>query len=349
MSFLQIRNLSVAYEDNNQQIEIIKNLNLDLDQGSICTILGESGSGKTTLLKSIAGLTPKLSGEIILNDISISNLPVYEREIGYLPQEPTLFQHLSVYENIAFGLRIKKKPEKTIQERVQSLAKIVGISEILTKSVDQISGGQAQRVSLCRALAPEPTLMLFDEPFSSLDSNLRYKLALEFKRIQKNLSITTIHVTHDQYEARLIADYIGIITNNKLAQFDSKKDIKPLNWKIAQILGYPNIISPEFYSFFDFPKNYQIKYKNGGFLNPEKLVVTQKGFSKLTGIVIEKNPLLEKFYSHNSNINDDLHKVWIYVEKNSLERNLYLLVSIKEPLLTKEVPLNNLAEAFIPF
>ncbi|MHA2104744.1 MAG: ABC transporter ATP-binding protein [Candidatus Hodarchaeales archaeon] len=349
MVFLEIENLFVNYEQNGIPINIIKNLNLKLDKGVICTILGASGSGKTTLLKSISGLTPILKGRIKLNFDDISETPVHERNIGYLPQDPTLFQHLNVFENIAFGLRIKKYSKEEIEERVKYLAEIVGISEILYSSVDQISGGQAQRVSLCRALAPNPSLLLLDEPFSSLDSNLRYKLALEFKRIQNDFKITTIHVTHDQYEARLIADFIGIITVNTLSQFSKKDNIKPNNWNIAQILGYPNVISPEMYTYLEFPEDYISKFDKGGFINPKKLILSQKSAAKIKGSVVDKNPLLDENYVDNFKNNDDLQRVWIYVSNLPLKRNLYLLGSIKNPLDTNEVYLDTLLEAFIPF
>jgi ABC-type sugar transport system ATPase subunit len=349
MVFLEIENLFVNYEQNGIPINIIKNLNLKLDKGVICTILGASGSGKTTLLKSISGLTPILKGRIKLNFDDISETPVHERNIGYLPQDPTLFQHLNVFENIAFGLRIKKYSNEEIEERVKYLAEIVGISEILYSLVDQISGGQAQRVSLCRALAPEPTLMLLDEPFSSLDSNLRYKLALEFKRIQNELKITTIHVTHDQYEARLIADFIGIITDNTLSQISRKENIKPINWKIAKILGYPNVISPEMYKHLEFPEEYISKYRKGGFIDPEKLVLSQEKTAKIKGTIVDKIPLIDENFISNNKNNNDLQKVWIYLSNLELKRNLYLIGSVKKPLNSKEVFLDKLYSAFIPF
>jgi putative spermidine/putrescine transport system ATP-binding protein len=349
MSFFEIRNLKVAYEEDGKKTIIIQDLNLNLHKGSVCTLLGESGSGKTTLLKSIAGLTPIISGEIKLEGINITNLSVHKRGIGYLPQDPTLFQNLNVYENIAFGLRIKGLNNPKISKRVIELAEIAGIMEILYKSVDEISGGQAQRVSLCRALAPNPSLLLLDEPFSSLDSNLRYKLALEFKRIQNKFKITTIHVTHDQYEARLIADFIGIITENTLSQFSKKEYIKPNDWNAAQILGYPNVISPEMYTHLEFPKEYVSKFDKGGFIDPKKLVLSQKSAAKIKGSVVDKNPVLDENYIGNFINNDGLQKVWIYVSNLGLKRNLYLIGSIKNPLDSNEVYLDTLLDAFIPF
>ncbi|OLS25872.1 MAG: putative 2-aminoethylphosphonate import ATP-binding protein PhnT [Candidatus Heimdallarchaeota archaeon LC_3] len=350
MTFLEIEKLKVAYEDNGRKEVIIENLSFSLEKGMICTLLGESGSGKTTLLKAIAGLTPVISGIIKLDGINITNLSVYLRNIGYLPQDPTLFQHLNVFENVAFGLRIKKVKKKEIEKRVNELAEITGISEILFKSVDQISGGQAQRVSLCRALAPNPSLLLFDEPFSSLDSNLRYNLVLEFKKIQSQLNITTLHVTHDQYEARLIADYIGIITKQTLAQFDKKEEIKPKNWKIAQILGYPNVISPDIYPDLGFSDDFIKQNDKGGYLNPEILKISNLDKSNIKGFVVNKNPDLEKNVNSFEKSSNNIPKIWINLNRRKKKKSIFLL-GINDEITeqNKTVYLANVSESFVSF
>ena len=177
MTYLQLKHVSISYKEEQSEKAILSDVNLDIDKGTFSTVLGPSGCGKTTLLKAIAGISPIVKGEILLDNRSIQNIDVHRREIGYVPQDPTLFQHLSVFDNIAFGLRIRKIPIATIKDRVEELATIAGINDILYKSSTKISGGQAQRVSLCRALAFDPRLLLLDEPLSALDSSLRIRLA----------------------------------------------------------------------------------------------------------------------------------------------------------------------------
>ena len=352
MNFLEIINLSVGYIENNKIETILENVNFELQRGEVCTILGGSGSGKTTLLKAIAGLAPVLSGKIIIEGKDISNIPVDKRNIGYVPQDPTLFQHLSVYDNIAFGLKIRKYSPSKIRSRVLELAELAGITNILDKQVTQISGGQAQRVSLCRSLAPYPKLLLLDEPFSSLDTSLKWFLTLEFKKIQKELNITTIHVTHDHYEASLMADYVGIINNNRLAQFGSINDIKPINWQNAKILGYPNVLSPDLYAKFNLPEQFHEWYPNGAFLDPFKLVLRENksADTDLQVKIVNKTQSLEKFENLMEENLGTVSSYWVYIKNNTDNNSLYVLVSTTNlPQQYDELYLSNIESAFHPF
>lgn len=278
---LQIKNLNIAYGTD----LILENINFSLNQDDFLTILGESGSGKSTLIKAIAGLIPIVSGEISINNVTLQNLPPQDRNIGYVPQNSTLFPHLSVFENIAFGLRIRHFSEDQIISQVEKLANLANIEHLLQKKPAQISGGEAQRVSLLRALATQPKLILLDEPLSSIDLNLRNKLALDIKVIQHQLSVPVIHVTHDQIEARLISTKIALIANKTLRQFGPTKKVfnKPNSWDLAQIIGLQNILSPEICKILQKDYKIDLKYENqsqGGFLRQNLLKITTKPATK---------------------------------------------------------------------
>ena len=358
MTYLQLKHVSISYKEEQSEKAILSDVNLDIDKGTFSTVLGPSGCGKTTLLKAIAGISPIVKGEILLDNRSIQNIDVHRREIGYVPQDPTLFQHLSVFDNIAFGLRIRKIPIATIKDRVEELATIAGINDILYKSSTKISGGQAQRVSLCRALAFDPRLLLLDEPLSALDSSLRIRLALDVRRIQRELGITTLHVTHDQREARLISDQLIVIFNKKIVQVSSKNTIAnlPKNWEIAIILGYTNVIEPFLYNMLSLPSNYSMLYPNGGFLDPDILLISKKTNTGIKGRIIDTysgaiSDLPSLISLKNAPISKQKkNKVWVHLKVLSEEKTLYILVNTDDEYNYLDVvQLYNITEAFVPF
>ncbi len=241
MTILHVKNLSSSYEG---QI-LLKNITFHLKQGEILCLLGPSGSGKTTLLRLLAGLENEDSGTITFNNSTIQSIPPYKRNFGMMFQDYALFPHKNVYENVAFGLVMKKWSAQTIKTKVSEMLEVVGLRGFDHRKIDELSGGEQQRVALARSLAPEPQLLLLDEPLGSLDRTLRDRLSGEIRSILKNLGVTALFVTHDQTEAFTVADKIAILYNGILEQFDSPENLyrAPVNTTVARFLGFKNIIS----------------------------------------------------------------------------------------------------------
>ena len=237
---LSTNNLSISFND----VQIVEDINFEVNQGEIVTLLGPSGCGKTTILRAIAGLQKEHEGTICIGDTCVSSKDVYEknREVGYIFQDYALFPHLNVEENIAFAL--DKLSKKDITKRVDDLLQQFDIVSHRKKQIHQLSGGQQQRVAIARAMANKPKILLLDEPFANLDSQLRYKTKMWLKNIIKKYNLSAILVTHDKKEALSISDKIGIIHNKKLLQFDKTINIynKPVNYYIANFLSEINII-----------------------------------------------------------------------------------------------------------
>jgi len=240
-NFLKLQNIYMKYQNE----FIINNLNLNIERGELIILLGSSGCGKTTLLKIIAGLIHPEQGKIIIEDQDITDFSPQRREIGYVPQSQVLFPHLNIKENIAFGLcaRNKENSKDIFEKKIQDVAKLAQIEDLLTRFPSEISGGQKQRVALARAIVINPKLLLLDEPLSSIDASSRESLALMIKRIQRETKTTTIYVTHNQQEARLIADRVAIMHDGIIQQSGTMSEIdkNPKNFQIAHIMGQLNI------------------------------------------------------------------------------------------------------------
>lgn len=200
---LQTRSLRIGYTT-----PLLPDLNLAVPKGGILGILGVSGQGKSTLLKTLAGVTPPLAGRVLIDSRDVTDTAIHERGIGFVFQEPLLFTHLNVIDNIAYGLRRHRVPRAQARERSAELLDWVGLAGLERRSVHELSGGQAQRVALARALAPEPAVMLLDEPFSALDTELRSRLVEEVSAMLRQRGCATVYVTHDPAEAEAMADSI---------------------------------------------------------------------------------------------------------------------------------------------
>ena len=237
---IDLRNISVAFGDN----QVLQNLNLYIRDKEFITLLGPSGCGKTTTLRIIAGFTEPDEGEVIFDGKKINNLPPHKRQVNTIFQRYALFPHLNVYENVAFGLRIKKLPEKEIKQTVTDMLKLVNLSGFEKRHINSLSGGQQQRVAIARALAVKPRVLLLDEPLGALDLKLRKDMQVELKNIQQQLGITFIYVTHDQEEALSMSDTVVVMDGGVIQQIGTPIDIynEPKNAFVADFIGESNIV-----------------------------------------------------------------------------------------------------------
>jgi ABC-type Fe3+/spermidine/putrescine transport system ATPase subunit len=225
-------------------VKVLKGISASISKGELLTFVGPSGCGKTTLLRIIGGFTAITSGQIILDGEDIAALPPNMRDTKMVFQSYALFPHMNVRKNIGFGLKLQKLPQKKIDDRVDELLALVHLDGLGDRTIERISGGQQQRVALARSLALEPKVLLLDEPLSNLDANLRVVMRDEIRNIQERIGITTIFVTHDQYEAMSISDRLLVLSDGIIQQIGTPSDIyeTPENRFIAEFVGYVNFL-----------------------------------------------------------------------------------------------------------
>lgn len=236
---IQIENLSKSFDDH----QALNNINLTIYDGEFLTLLGPSGCGKTTLLRILAGFEAPDSGKILLNGQDITQTPPEQRHVNMVFQNYALFPHMTVFENVAFGLRCQKVPEHEITKRVTEVLDIVHLQSFDQRKPENLSGGQQQRVALARAVVNRPLVLLLDEPFSALDYSLRKRMRVELQQLQRELGITFIFVTHDQEEALSLSDRIVILNHGNIEQVDSAREVyeEPKNLFAANFIGEANI------------------------------------------------------------------------------------------------------------
>ena len=237
---VQFRNIVKSFDGQ----VILKGINLDINENEFVTLLGPSGCGKTTLLRILAGFLEPDEGSVIFDGEDISKLPPYKRDLNTVFQKYALFPHMNVFDNVAFGLNIKKEPKDIIEQKVTRMLKLVGLEDYGKRSINEMSGGQQQRVAIARALVNEPGVLLLDEPLSALDAKLRKEMQRELKKIQKEVGITFIFVTHDQEEALTMSDKIVVMKEGEIQQIGSPTDIynEPANRYVANFIGASNIV-----------------------------------------------------------------------------------------------------------
>ncbi|MBQ8604068.1 MAG: ABC transporter ATP-binding protein [Oscillospiraceae bacterium] len=223
---------------------ILNGLSLDIHDKEFVTLLGPSGCGKTTTLRIIGGFQQPKSGSVFFDGKEIADLPPYKREVNTVFQKYALFSHLNVFENVAFGLRLKKLPDQEIKQRVLEMLEIVGLKNFARRDINTLSGGQQQRVAIARALVNHPKILLLDEPLGALDLKLRKEMQIELKRIQQALNITFIYVTHDQEEALTMSDTVVVMKGGIIQQIGTPQDIynEPVNAFVADFIGESNIL-----------------------------------------------------------------------------------------------------------
>ena len=228
---------------------ILKGINLDIHDEEFVTFLGPSGCGKTTTLRIIGGFVEPSAGDIFFDGKKINGMPPYKRNVNTVFQRYALFPHLNVFDNVAFGLNIKKMDKKLIAQKVKEMLKLVGLVGFENRNINQLSGGQQQRVAIARALVNEPEVLLLDEPLGALDLKLRKEMQTELMRIQKSLKITFIYVTHDQEEALTMSDRVVVMKDGEIQQIGTPQDIynEPKNAFVADFIGESNIIDGVMY------------------------------------------------------------------------------------------------------
>ena len=237
---VSLRDIVVEFDGQ----RILDGLNLDIHDKEFVTLLGSSGCGKTTTLRLIAGFLEPTSGKVLLKGEDITGVPPYKRPVNTVFQKYALFPHLNVFENVAFGLRLKKMDEETIRRKVRDMLEVVGLKGFERRSIGQMSGGQQQRVAIARSLVNQPRVLLLDEPLGALDLKLRKEMQLELKRLQREMNITFVYVTHDQEEALTMSDTVVVMSGGKIQQIGSPQDIynEPKNAFVARFIGDSNIV-----------------------------------------------------------------------------------------------------------
>ena len=290
---IELKNISKAYNDN----QVLKELSLRIRDKEFITLLGPSGCGKTTTLRVIAGFVEPDSGDVIFDDKRINEIPPHLRQVNTIFQHYALFPHLNVFENVAFGLRVKKKSEDEIKKTVKEMLELVNLKGFGRRNVESLSGGQQQRVAIARALANDPKVLLLDEPLSALDLKLRKDMQVELKNIQKEMGITFIYVTHDQEEALSMSDTIVVMDNGMIQQIGTPQEVynEPVNAFVADFIGESNILDgvmkedfrAEFagHTFQCLDKGFADGEEVDAVIRPEDVVVTEFGEGMISGTV----------------------------------------------------------------
>ena len=290
---VSLRDIVVEFDGQ----RILDGLNLDIHDKEFVTLLGSSGCGKTTTLRLIAGFLEPNAGKVLLKGEDITGVPPYKRPVNTVFQKYALFPHLNVFENVAFGLRLKKLDEDTIRRKVRDMLEVVGLKGFERRSIGQMSGGQQQRVAIARSLVNEPEILLLDEPLGALDLKLRKEMQLELKRLQREMNITFIYVTHDQEEALTMSDTVVVMNGGKVQQIGTPEDIynEPKNAFVADFIGDSNIVDGVMHKDFlvsfsgvDFPcvdRGFAREQSVQVVVRPEDIEVVSPVEGQLVGVV----------------------------------------------------------------
>ncbi len=292
-ALIELKGLTKNFEDQ----QVLKGIDLTIHKNEFLTLLGPSGCGKTTTLRIIAGFEDPSGGEVLFDGVDITKIPSYKREVNTVFQKYALFPFLNVFDNVAFGLKIKKMDKTIIEHKVTNMLELVGLSGFEKRDVDSLSGGQQQRVAIARALVNEPKVLLLDEPLGALDAKLRKSMQTELKKIQREVGITFIFVTHDQEEALSMSDTVVVMNEGIIQQVGSPEDIynEPENRFVASFIGESNIIeavmkkdllvSFDGYDFECVDKGFKKDEDVEVVIRPEDIDIVKPKDAKLTGTV----------------------------------------------------------------
>ncbi len=285
--YVELKNINKQFGD----YKASDNINFGIEKGKLVGLLGPSGSGKTTILRMIAGLETPDSGEIIIDGKSVNNIPAGKRGIGFVFQNYALFRYMTVYDNIAFGLKIQKVDKKKIDERVRELIRLIGLEGLEKRYPGQLSGGQKQRVAFARAIAPNPQLLLLDEPFAAIDAKIRLELRTWLKDMISTLGVTSIFVTHDQDEAIEVADEIIVTNKGKIEQIGTPTDIykRPSTPFTVSFFGQTSVLNDyKVFHSFDIAEKVDKAIVRPEFVKVTKLDETQKFKASLSEGVVKR-------------------------------------------------------------
>lgn len=291
---IELDNLTKSFDGQ----VVLKGIHLDIYENEFVTLLGPSGCGKTTTLRIMAGFEEPESGTVLFDGMNMEGVPPYKRELNTVFQKYALFPHMDVYDNVAFGLHIKKMPDEIIDHKVRRMLELVGLKGFEERNISQLSGGQQQRVAIARALVNEPKVLLLDEPLGALDLKLRKTMQIELKKIQQRVGITFVYVTHDQEEALTMSDKIVVMNEGLIQQIGSPIDIynEPENRFVANFIGESNIVEGHFIKdylvewhgqqFESVDKGFEEGQEVDIVLRPEDLDIVEPGRGKIAGEVV---------------------------------------------------------------
>ena len=332
MAYITFKNINKSFGS----LHVLKGINLEVEKGELLTLLGPSGCGKSTLLRCLAGLEEVQEGQIFLEDQDITNLDASLRQIGMVFQQYSLFPNMTVEQNLAFGLKIQKLSKEEMKEEITKALKMIGMEDKRNSYPNQLSGGQQQRVALARAIVTKPKVLLLDEPLSAIDAKLRKNLQIEIRRIQKELNITTIFVTHDQDEAMIMSDRICLLNEGEIEQLGKPIDIytEPKTKFAAGFIGNYNVLDP---SAFSWLTGVKLDDEDSVAIRPETIAISREKPNRanayewqgtvlesrsrgnvlrytidVNGIQIFADTLFRSF-----SIFEDQEKVWLSVEKRN--------------------------------
>ena len=283
--FVKFAKVDKSYDG---KVLVVKDLNLDIEEGEFVTMLGPSGSGKTTCLMMLAGFETPTNGEIYLEGNPISNIPPHKRGIGMVFQNYALFPHMTVYENLAFPLRVRKIPKDEIDKKVDKALSMVSLAGYESRMPGQLSGGQQQRFAVARALVFDPSVVLMDEPLGALDKNLRESMQYEIKHIHESIGVTVVYVTHDQSEALTMSNRIAVFNDGKVQQLSSPDKLyeEPVNSFVAEFIGENNTFQGEVEDISN--DRCKIKLDSGGEILANPIRVKSKGEKSIVSLRPER-------------------------------------------------------------
>ena len=332
MAYITFKNINKSFGS----LHVLKGINLEVEKGELLTLLGPSGCGKSTLLRCLAGLEEVQEGQIFLEDQDITNLDARLRQIGMVFQQYSLFPNMTVEQNLAFGLKIQKLSKEEMKEEITKALKMIGMEDKRNSYPNQLSGGQQQRVALARAIVTKPKVLLLDEPLSAIDAKLRKNLQIEIRRIQKELNITTIFVTHDQDEAMIMSDRICLLNEGEIEQLGKPIDIytEPKTKFAAGFIGNYNVLDP---SAFSWLTGVKLDDEDSVAIRPETIAISREKPNRANayewqGTVLESRSrgnvlrytidvngiqLFADTLFRSFSIFEDQEKVWLSVEKRN--------------------------------
>lgn len=335
MDLINLQNINVSYDKKNN---ILENLNLKVKKGELVSLLGPSGCGKTTTLRVVAGFIEPTAGKFLLGDKDYTNIPVHNRNFGLVFQSYALFPHLTVEENVAFGLKMKKMTKDEIKSKVDEILKTVDMDHLAKRYPKELSGGQRQRVAIARALVIEPSLLLLDEPLSNLDAKLRLKMRVEIRKLQQKLGITTLFVTHDQEECFSISDKVAVLNKGVIEQFDTPENIysNPATEFVARFVGFENFIDLKKSS-----KNTYVSKSNVEFsvdrskdkeevkatIRPDDIKIVEENLENTVEGIVEVRTFLGKAYQYDvkteiGNLTVNSENTDVYEKGNKIKLHL---------------------------